>query len=203
MLLIGCAAIGTAVSHSQLDTQTLMSNSIFLPPDETNENKTVYVEVHNTTDKDSFNIANGLKQALQEKNFRIIENSKHAHFILQINLLQIGKTSQTAAKEMMASGYGGALEGAISGGAIVFAANAGNPITGGLIGGVATTIADNAVQDITYSGIVDIRLTLHGCKKIYQTRILTMANRVGLRFETAKPEIEKGLISSISGILKQ
>jgi hypothetical protein len=104
---------------------------------------------------------------------------------------------------MMESGYGGALEGAVSGGAIAFAAGAGNPITGGLIGGVATTVADNAIQDVTYSGIVDIRLTLHGCKEVYKTRILTMANRVGLRFETAKPEIERGLINSISGILKQ
>lgn len=201
VLLTGCAAIGTAVCHSQLDTQTLMSNSIFLPPGAVDANKTVYVEVHNTTDKPSFNITHGLKQQLQSKGFEIVKNSKQAHFVLQVNLLQMGKTSESAAKEMMACGYGGALEGAVAGGAIAFVAGASNPVTGGLVGGVATTVADNVVQNVTYSGIVDVKLVLRGCHESYQTRILTLANRVGLSFEDARPEIESGLINSISGIL--
>lgn len=50
-MLTACAAIGTAVSHRHLETQTLMSHSIFLPAGETRQNKTIFIEVHNTTDK--------------------------------------------------------------------------------------------------------------------------------------------------------
>lgn len=203
LLLSGCSAIGTAVCHSQLDVQTLMSDSIFLPPGATAENKTVYLEIHNTTDKASFNITNNLKHELQEKGFSVVKNARQAHFVLQVNLLQMGRTSESAAKEMMACGYGGALEGAVAGGAIAYVASAGNPVTGGLIGGVATTVADNVVQNVTYSGIVDVKLTLRDCKEAYKTRILTMANRVGLNFEAARPAIEQGLVTSISGILVQ
>jgi len=200
-VLAGCAAIGTAVSHSDLQTQTLMSDSIFLPANATRVHKTVFVEVHNTTDKQSLSIEPGLKASLRNKGFAVVNNPSQAYFVLQVNMLQMGRNSETAAKEMMGAGYGGALEGVVAGGAIASIASA-NVAAGGLVGGVATSVADNMVQNVTYSGIVDLQLTLNdGKKQVYKTRILTIANRVNLKFDEAAPSIERGLIGAISGIL--
>ena len=42
-LLTGCAAIGTAVSHGSLETQTLMANSVFLDQEGGASHKTIYI----------------------------------------------------------------------------------------------------------------------------------------------------------------
>lgn len=103
---------------------------------------------------------------------------------------------------MLGSGSGGELEGAIAGGTLAYVTSTVNPATGGLIGGTAATVADNLVQNVTFSGIVDVNLKINGLKpQTYQTRILVMANQVNLDFAKALPKIKEGLIRSISGLL--
>lgn len=204
MLLSGCAAIGTAISHRNLETQTLMSKSIFMDPVNSAADKTIFVQVHNTTDKPSFEIKPGLVDALQSKGYRVEAHPARAHYVLQVNLLQVGKSSKTAAKEMMANGYGGTIEGAATGIAIgaVAGGDGGSMLAGGLIGGLVSTIADNAVKDVNYSGIVDVKITVRSKPrtKIYKTRIMSTANKVNLDFPVAQPKLEMGLVDSISGI---
>ena len=200
-LMSGCAAVGTAVSHGNLQTQTLMSKSVFLNPVPNNQ-KTVYIQVHNTTDKPSFSIKEGLADALADKGYRVVYNYSRAHYVLQVNLLQVGKTSKTAAKEMFGKGYGGTAEGAVVGS--LLAADTGHDmLAGGIVGGVATTIINNAVKDVTFSGIVDVRITEKmpsGHIKAYKTRIMSTANKVNLSFADAERPLEVGLVNSISGI---
>lgn len=201
-LCAGCAAVGTSVKHASLDTQTKMSKTVFLDP-VPNQQKTIYVQTHNTTDKPDFTIKSELVSKLQAKGYRVVDNVAQAHYLLQVNLLQVGKTNKTAAEEMMGKGYGGTMEGAVAGTAIA-ASNKkfGHIVAGGLGGALITTVADNAVKDVLYSGIVDVKITEKPSSKhkAQTTRILTTADRVNLSFSSAQPYLVKGITNSIAGI---
>jgi hypothetical protein len=216
LLFSSCAAIGTIVAHGSLETQTMMSDSVFIPPQSKKKEK-VYLQVKNTTDKPEFNVKKQLAAALTKKGYVVVTDPQNVDYLLQVNLLQMGKNTETAAKEMMALGYGGALEGMVAGGTIAFIAGATNPVLAGAAmgGAVAETVTDNFVSNVTYSGIVDVRLMVHKPNNknrdntdfvrnytIYQTRILTMAQRVNLGFKTAEPKIEIGIANSISGLFE-
>ena len=53
--LSGCGALHTAVAKRNLDVQTKMSSSIFLDPVEP-EQRTIYVDIRNTSDKPEFDL---------------------------------------------------------------------------------------------------------------------------------------------------
>ena len=130
------------------------------------------MNVHNTTGK-NFEQQPQLTSALIAKGYTVKSSATSAHYILQVNVLKLGQTSQTAAKEMMQSGYGGTMEGVATG--VAVASTTGhNAVAGGLLFGVASTIADNAVKDITMTGVTDVKITEHlsnGHVKSYTTRI--------------------------------
>lgn len=203
-LLSGCAAIGTAVSHRNLETQTLMSHSIFLDPAAPSQ-RTVYVQERNTTGIPGFTFKSQLISGLTAKGYKIVSDPSRAHYVLQVNTLRVGKASKTAAKEMMGKGYGGALEG--GGAAVAIGAMAGaggnGMIGAGLAGAVGGTIVDNMVKDVNYTGVVDVRITVHKSashRVVHQTRIVVLADRVNLSFEAAQPTLENQLARSVSGI---
>ena len=54
LLLSGCGAMSTAIKKRNLDVKTQMSQTVWLEP--SNE-KTVYLQVRNTSDKDMSNLA--------------------------------------------------------------------------------------------------------------------------------------------------
>jgi hypothetical protein len=127
--------------------------------------------------------------------------------MIQANILQVGKSTQEDPFSSLTSGYGGAL-------------------AGGLIG----TVADSAVQVVNYQMITDLQVSekadgdvvtessnaqlkqgSSGNKssswsqktkwKKYQTRIISVAKKTNLKFEVALPELKRGLVQSISGLL--
>ncbi|MBK2125180.1 complement resistance protein TraT, partial [Fangia hongkongensis] len=184
-----------------LETQTLMSNSIFLSPESVNLKPTIFVMLTNTTDHPDFTIKSQLFNALQAKGYTVVTHPQNASFILQINILQVGQKSKTAAQEMMSEGYGGTLEGIVSGVAIASTAGA-NVVAGGIAGGVATSVTDNFVKNVTYTVISDIKLSQKFTNKtiVDKTRILSTANQVNLEFDHAKPILTTGLSDAISGL---
>ena len=100
----------------------------------------------------------------------------------------------------------------------------------GILGGIAAVVVDSLVKDVHYSVITDLQIKerLSGNKKssattshfassgtsggtfstyseksdwkIYQTRILSSANKVNLEFTQAAPELKRALVQSIAGI---
>lgn len=207
-ILSGCATVGTEVSHHQLETQTLMSSSMFVDPEMVNQPSTVFLMLTNTTDHPDFYISKKLKEKIRSKGYQIVTNLSKASYILQVNILQVGMSSETAAKEMMGSGYGGSLEGLASGGALAYVAGAAMPgvVVGGIVGGVAGSALDNYVKDVNYSVISDAKLTQvmpTGKPIVTRTRILSTANKVNLDFNEAMPVLEDELSSSISGLFIQ
>lgn len=104
-------------------------------------------------------------------------------------------------------------------------------IAGGLLGAGIATISDALVKDISYSIVTDVQIServrdsevitetenlraKQGARgninyksssktnwKRYQTRILSTANKLNLKFKDAEPELIAGLTNSLSGLL--
>ena len=165
LALSGCAAGTTAIAKRNLDVQTKMSDTVFLdpvPPDE----RTVYVDVRNTSDKPDFDIGPQIRSAVAARGYRVVDDPRTAHFVLQANVLQAGRSSQTAADASAGNGFGGTLLGSAAGGAAGYGLGAAGlgvnntvgAIGGALLGAAVATAADAYVQDTTYTIVTDVQI---------------------------------------------
>ncbi len=155
----GCAAIATSVSKRKLNVHTKMSSSVFLDPVPVAQ-KTVYVDVRNTSDH-PFHITHYIDKKLQQRGYHIVHNPRRAHYLLQVNILRVGKFSRSAADSALSDGFGGGLAGGAIG-AGVGALAGGTPgaaIAGGIIGATVGIIADASVKDVNYSAVADIQIS--------------------------------------------
>jgi hypothetical protein len=189
-IFIGCgSSIQTMIKKRSLDVQTKMSASVFLEPVSLQE-QIVYVRVRNTTDKD-IDIESLIKKAFEKKGYIITKNPREAMFMVQANLLQIGKSDENQAQSALVSGFGGAIVGT------AISRSAGHKgYTGGLIGATVGIIGDALIDDVHQT----IKSSKVGWKK-YRTRVVSTATQVNLKFEEAKPKLIDGLVRSLSGLL--
>ena len=221
---MGCAATQIALEHKDLKTQVQMSETIFLEVSD-NMEKSIYVDIKNTSDK-SLEIEDKVIARLIKDGYEIKNKPSDAFYILQGNILSVGKADPSALKESVHGGYGGAIGGAAIGGAI--AGNVTGALAGGLIAGAGDLIAGSLVKNVTYAIVTDIQIserTSDTVKQVvesslkqgtgssvqqssssiknrrkYQTRIASSANKVNLEFEETKLELEDALSRSIAGI---
>jgi uncharacterized protein YcfJ len=222
LTLSGCGAIHTSVAKKELDVQTKMSQSIFLDP-VAPEKRVVYVRVRNTSDKPNLNLEQPIKQAIRANGYRVTDNPEEAHYWLQANILKAGRVDKRQDK----SGVSGALTGGAMGSTMGSGdGKTAMVIAGALLG----TMLDASVKDIYYTVITDIRISertkdnvivtetdrstlkqgTSGTKTVssvedvnwkrYQTRIVSVANKVNLTFEEAEPALINGLVQSISNM---
>lgn len=167
LFLVGCAASQTMISKRNLDVQTKMSETIFLDPVGP-EKKVIFVDVRNTSDKDNFDIATPIKDAIAKRGYRITQNPDEAHYRLQANVLSVAKTDPTAAQQALAGGYGGplmsALGGAAAGAAIggmaggTYAAAGMGAGAGALVLGGAELVTGALVKDVTFMVVTDVQV---------------------------------------------
>lgn len=158
VLLTACAATQTALEHGTLQVSTKQSETIFLDP-VSKAQKTIYVSVKNTSDEE-VNIAPQLKTALVSHGYQIVSHPTKAHYLLQANILKVGKMSVAASQSALGSGYGSAIAGAVAGGAAGSFTNSGTAvIAGGLAGGVIGLAADSLVKDVNYTMITDVQIS--------------------------------------------
>jgi len=227
----GCAATNTAISKRNLDVQTKMSATVFLDP-VSPELMTVYLQLRNSSDKE-LKLNDSITSAIQSHGYRVVRDPKIAHYMLQANVLSVGKMDPSAAAQALAGGYGGAVDGAAMGLAAAGMSSSSNSGAAGfgLLGAVIGTVANAAVKDVTFTMITDLQISEraaagvivnqamqtnvtqgtgtamqqtsneHTSWKRYRTRIVSSANKVNLEFSEAQPELERGLIRSISGVL--
>jgi hypothetical protein len=170
LVLSACAATTTAISKRSLDVQTRMTDSIFLEP-VTADDRTVLVEVRNSSDRPDLDIAAGVRTAIAERGYRIVNDPKDAHFLLQANVLQVGRTSRSAAEGTFAKGFGSALVGGAAGAGLGRAASDQTEvmIVGAVAGGAASAAADAFVQDVTYSIITDVQISERAAEGVVVT----------------------------------
>ena len=115
-MLSGCAATQTAIAKKNLDVQTKMSDAVFLEPVAPDQ-RIVFVQVRNTSDKENFDIETPIKSAIAAKGYRVTDNPEEAYYKLQAQVLSVSKSSPTAAEAALNDGFGGTALGAIGAGA--------------------------------------------------------------------------------------
>ncbi|KTD66461.1 Lipoprotein YlpA precursor [Legionella santicrucis] len=158
IMLVCCAATQTALEHRTLEVSTKQSETIFLDPVSNNQ-KTVYVSVKNTSDEE-LNITPQLKTTLSSHGYKIVNNPNSAYYLLQANVLKIGKMSVAASQSALDGGYGSAIAGAVAGTAAgSFTNSSTGMIAGGLAGGVIGLASDSLVKDVNYTMITDVQIS--------------------------------------------
>jgi hypothetical protein len=180
ILLSGCSASHTAINKRNLNVQTKMSSTIFLDP-VAPKKKTILVQVRNTSDRPEFNIENQLKAAILSKEYTVVDDPKLAHYMLQVNILQVGKSDLRAAEHALSHGYGSALGGALAGAAVGSLASDHRDglVMGGLIGAAVATFGDAMIQDISFSAITDIQISERAGKNVEVEEITKSRLRQG------------------------
>ena len=227
LAMSGCAATHTAISSRNLDVQTQMSDTIFLDPVPAAQ-QVVYLQLRNTSDQQGLEVESKIRDALSARGYSVTNDLDRAHYLVQANILKVGETDLRGAQGALNGGYGAGLTGAVVGGTMVGGGSGrvGTALAGGLIGMAANAL----VSDTHFTMITDVQISerakdgVHvsernqatlaqgnsGSRVVssssdsdwhrYQTRIVSTANQVNLRFERAAPELEEGLAGAIAGM---
>jgi hypothetical protein len=227
VLVTGCSAIDKQIKHGKLDVQTKMSETVFLDPVADNQ-RTVVLQIRNTSDKKDLSILSEIKTAIEDKGYKIVSDPNKAHFMIQANILQVGKSTDSDPFGSMNSGFGGALAGGLIGSSV--SNNYSGVGVGALAGGLVGMVADAAVEVVNYRMITDLQISEKADSSVvtessnaqlrqgssgnkssswsektkwkkYQTRIISVAKKTNLKFELALPELKQGLVQSITGLL--
>lgn len=168
----GCSAVHTMVKKRNLDVQTKMSETVFLEPSAPSK-RTVFLSIRNTSDKD-IQIEQPIISAIQSRGYTISNDPEKANYMIQANVLQVGKSDLRTAEGALSSGFGGALAGAALGAGMGgYSSNSGRSVlAGGLIGAAAGVVGDALVDDTFFIMITDLQIRerpLAG-EKIVQTQ---------------------------------
>ncbi|MFT4273128.1 MAG: complement resistance protein TraT [Pantoea sp.] len=228
LLLSGCGAMSTAIKKRNLEVKTQMSQTVWLEP---SDQKTVYLQVRNTSDKDMSDLPTLLAQDLRAKGYTVTSSPDAAYYWIQANVLKAEKMDLRQAQGFLSSGYEGAAMGAALGSGITaYNSSSGGAILGvGLAAGLAGMAADAMVEDVNFTMVTDLQISERSKSKVttdnvaalrqgtsgvkvqtsseegnrmkYQTRVASNANKVNLKFEEAKPVLEAQLAKSVAGIM--
>lgn len=166
LALASCAAGATAIAKRQLDVQTRMTDTVFLDP-VAPEERTIYVDVRNTSDRPELDIAPQVCEAIAARGYRLVTDMREARFILQANVLQAGRSSESASQSAYDSGFGGTLLGGAAGGAAGYGLGAAGigvngtvaAIGGALAGAALAGLADAYVQDTSFTIVTDVQVS--------------------------------------------
>lgn len=227
LVLSGCGAMTTAIKKRNLEVKTQMSETVWLEPA---SQKTVYLQIKNTSDKNMSGLQDKVTKAMQEKGYTVISSPENAWYWIQANVLKADKMDLRESQRYLNQGYEGAVVGAALGtGITAYNSNSnGTALAVGLAAGLIGMAADAMVQDINYTMVTDIQIsqktelavqtdniaalkqgtsgyklqtsTSKGNKHQYQTRVVSSANKVNLKFEEAQPVLEEQLAKSVANI---
>jgi len=228
IFLSGCSAMTTAIKKRNLEVKTQMSQTVWLEP---SSQKTVYLQVRNTSDKDMSDLQSLLAQDLQAKGYTVTSSPDTAFYWIQANVLKAEKMDLRQSQGFLATGYEGAVTGAALGAGITaYNGNSGGAMLGvGLAAGLAGMAADALIEDVNFTMVTDLQISERsknavttdniaalrqgtsgiklqtsseeGNRMKYQTRVVSNANKVNLKFEEAKPVLEAQLAKSVAGIM--
>lgn len=95
LVLSGCGAMSTAIKKRNLEVKTQMSETIWLEP---SSQKTVYLQIKNTSDKDMSGLQAKVTKAVQDKGYTITSSPDSAHYWIQANVLKADKMDLRTAR---------------------------------------------------------------------------------------------------------
>ena len=172
----GCASTHTALNKKELVVQIKMSDTIFLEP-VSPEERTIYVEVKNTSDRPELNLNNIIKNDIAKKGYIVVNDPQKAHYLLQANVLQVGQTDLRIDQNSLNQGFGGAVTGGAAGAVIgnILSDNDDAVFAGGLLGAGLGLLSDAMIKDIVYFVITDLQISERVNKKV-RVRERTLVN---------------------------
>jgi hypothetical protein len=205
--LTGCATSRLMMRYGELETQTELSESVFLEL-RSDLPRTVYV-VEASTIKHELTILPSLREHLMESGYTPVETPEEATYLVQINHRELAEyelgrdeSVRDAVHAAFAVGAGAGLAADVLGASGKFARGV------GLAAGVVGFIADAKTKHIAHTLTTDVLLTEtvpgHGREtdlRYHETRIVSGASKVNLRLEESLPAIVRGLCTSVSGLL--
>ncbi len=227
LLLSGCMASQTALSHHSLEVNTKMTNSVFLQPTKPSE-KVVYLAVSNTSDQPSMNsLKPALVQDLRVNGYQVVNDPSKAHYLLQVNVLQAGKKQPSGKQNVVDGALSGGLVGGTTG-ALIDNANATDIAVGAVAGAAAGTLANTLIKDVSYTLTTDVQISerttndIHANTKStvsngssskttltsnnttqwqkYRTKVISSAEKMNLKFDEASPQLVTSMAHTIAGI---
>jgi outer membrane lipoprotein SlyB len=154
----GCSAMKTVVKKRNLDVQTKMSETIFLEP-VAPEQKIVYFDFRNTSDK-QIDVKDQIASTFIQKGYKITQNPKEATYMLQGNILKVGKSDLRESQSFLNAGFGSAMGGAAVGAAATYSMNgSGRSMAAvGLAGAALGFLGDALVEDTMYVMVTDLQI---------------------------------------------
>lgn len=222
----GCASVNTAIEKRNLQTSTQLSETVFLDPVGPAK-KTVFIQIRNTSDQQGVAIEEPIKIILAQKGYTVLLNPDDAHYLLQANVLKVGKSTPEETAGYLGAGFGGAVLGGMVG---AYSGSGRSALGGGLIGAAVGIVGNALVKDVYYSMVTDIKVSERAKdgvvvssaetsvvsqgnsgtitqttnetsnKKSWTTRVVSTANQVNLEFTEAQPKLIDGLSRSVAGI---
>ena len=228
MGLTGCSSMSTLIEHKDLAVTSQQSETIFLD-DVSQKDKNVHVSIKNTSDKE-ISITPRVIKAIKAHGYKVVRNPNQAHYLLQANILSVGKMNKSASQSALGGGYGSALTGAVSAaGLAALSSNSTNTLVGaGVVGGLVSMAADSLIKNVNFTMITDIQISERVGHLVnektrsnlsngsstktfqdssrksnlqrYRTRVVSNADKVNLKFADARPALEQSLAKVISGI---
>lgn len=226
IVLISSCSGKTLIKKSELRVSSQMSSSIFLTPRAPDE-KIVYLEIRNSSDKPIY-IKERVEDKIRSAGYRITTSPNEANYVLQANILQVARTDLRSNSSMLEEGFGGAIIG--SGLSTLISNSNQDNTNAAIVGVGISLAMDAMIEDVNYSVITDVQVkekvqngevvnqkyesTLSQGSgssvsqksrndsqwKTYQTRIVSVANKVNLEFEEAQSALTEGLARTIGGI---
>ncbi len=230
-LLSSCAALHTSIAKRNLEVQTKVSTAIFVDAVKKGK-RTIYVDIRSSVmEFDRRKLKKEVMASLSDNDngYTVTDDPDAAQYHLSIFVLQLEKTTLTAAEAALKQGFIGGSQGqAIASGAII-GSRSGNVGTGAVLGGLGSTIADAFVSDDTYMLVADVQIKEKARKgvfvrkdskistsisdaggstqrvsemtnrKEYRTRIVTTANQANLDVAEAQPLMFKKTAYAMAG----
>lgn len=200
-VLVGCAAATTAITKRTLEVATSMSGTVFLDPSN-GQDRTVFVEVRDTSGvekpPDLPDLKALLSEALRRKGYTLTTDPTAAHYIMQANVLRLGKVNPTALEKLRTLHYGTPLSD------VAWDLDVKGHLSTTSLAGVVEWGAGLLVRDVTFTVVTDLKLSQrfkggHGQQEHY-LRVVSAANKVNLTLGDAWPALVADLARSIAGI---
>ena len=229
-LLSGCSAVSTFVHHRNIESESKMSQSIFLEPI-AKKDRSVYIQVTNTSGNDFSKFKPYLAKDLEEKGWTVVDDVDQPHHaMIQVNLLQFGKAqSEQAVWASLGNGFGSALTGGLAGVAAAYLTNSNAIGIGAGVGtGSVSWLANEMYSNVIYSAMTDVQISIESKGKVkqvthsnlsqgtqsqeqqtvetqsnwmkYRTRIGSVVQKANLDADEAMPPLAAQQAKEISGI---
>jgi len=193
LLLMGAvtSSLFTGCATTELQTQTKMTQSIFLDPVK-KDLRTVFVSIKNTSGQDMNGLEQKITNNLLAKGYKIVDDPDQAKYTLMVNVLFANNLREANAAQ---AGTSGAMVGGVMG-AINSGGNGNNALGAALAVGAVSAIAGKLTEDEIYRMVTDVDVREKKNVKV-QVMINTSQSQA-----TIGQEARAGLMNNFGGQIR-